>query len=140
MSQECCSSGNQIMLLPCSGASNVGQLANQAAVELSREGYGKMFCLAAIGAGLPNFVKSAQTVPQLVAIDGCQVACTKHLLNKADVPIGAYIVVQDLGIEKNTNTILDPAQVEKVKDAVKNLGSRPCCNASEQSTPTRCCG
>ncbi len=128
------------MLLPCSGASNLGQLANQAAVELTREGYGKMFCLAAIGAGLPNFVKSAQTVPTLVAIDGCQVACTKHLLNKADVPIGSYVVVQELGIEKNMNTILDPAQVEKVKEAVKSLGAQPCCSASEQAANSTCCG
>ncbi|MGC8906206.1 MAG: putative zinc-binding protein [Desulfomonilaceae bacterium] len=140
MSNECCSSAHQIMLLPCSGASNLEQLANQAAVELTREGYGKMFCLAAIGAGLPNFVKSAQTVPQLVAIDGCQVACTKHLLNKADVPIGSYLVVQDLGIEKNMNTVLDPAQVEKVKEAVKNLGAQPCCGASQQSSGSTCCG
>lgn len=139
MSNECCSSGNQLMLLPCSGASNLGQLANQAAVELTREGHGKMFCLAAIGAGLPNFVKSAQTVPNLVAIDGCQVACTKHLLNKANVPIGSYIVVQDLGIEKNMNTILDPEQVEKVKQAVRNSGSGTCCNVGQQAEST-CCG
>lgn len=30
------------MILACSGDSNVGQLSNQAAVELTREGFGKM--------------------------------------------------------------------------------------------------
>ena len=40
MFSECCTSSGNIMLLPCSGGSNVGQLANQAAVELTQEGFG----------------------------------------------------------------------------------------------------
>jgi len=32
MSNDCCSGESQIMILACSGASNVGQLSNQAAV------------------------------------------------------------------------------------------------------------
>ena len=54
------------MILACSGASNVGQLSNQAAVELTREGYGQMFCLAAIGARLEKFVRYARNVPSMV--------------------------------------------------------------------------
>jgi len=72
MTQECCTSNKQVMILACSGASNVGQLSNQAAVELTREGFGKMYCLAGIGAHLSGFVQSAKDVPALVAIDGCQ--------------------------------------------------------------------
>lgn len=37
------------MILACAGGSKVGQLANQAAVELTQEGFGKLFCLAGIG-------------------------------------------------------------------------------------------
>jgi len=37
------------MILACSGGSNVGQLSNQAAVALTREGFGKMYCLAGVG-------------------------------------------------------------------------------------------
>lgn len=51
MSKSCCSSSPQRMILACSGGSNVGQAANQAAVELTREGFGKMYCLVGIGAG-----------------------------------------------------------------------------------------
>jgi uncharacterized metal-binding protein len=40
------------MILACSGGSNVGQLSNQAAVDLIREGFSKMFCLAGIGGHL----------------------------------------------------------------------------------------
>jgi uncharacterized metal-binding protein len=38
MSDECCAPSGNIMILACSEGSNVGQLSNQAAVELTREG------------------------------------------------------------------------------------------------------
>ena len=49
MAETCCERGNDVMILACSGGSNVGHLSNQAAVELAQEGFGKMFCLAGIG-------------------------------------------------------------------------------------------
>ena len=99
MSEECCAPSSNIMILACSGASNVGQLSNQAAVELTREGFGRMFCLAGIGAHLSGFVQSAKDVPVMVAIDGCPVACARTILEHAEVPIGAYVAITDLGIE-----------------------------------------
>ena len=51
MAEECCTPGGNIMILACSGGSNVGQLSNQAAIELTQEGFGKMFCLAGIFLG-----------------------------------------------------------------------------------------
>ena len=42
MAEECCVPAGDIMLFACSGGSNVGQLANQAAVELTQEAFGKM--------------------------------------------------------------------------------------------------
>jgi len=119
MTQECCSVKTEIMILACSGASNLGQLANRAAVELTREGFGKMSCLAAIGAHLDNFVHSARNAPTLVAIDGCPVGCARHALEHAGISLQTYVLLYDLGIEKTKDTILDPADVEKVKAAVR---------------------
>jgi uncharacterized metal-binding protein len=119
MTQDCCTTNKQIMILACSGASNLGQLSNQAAVELTREGFGKMFCLAGIGAHLSGFTQSAKDVPAMVAIDGCQVACAKKILEHADIPLRAYVAISDLGIEKNMDTNLNQEEVEKVKSAVK---------------------
>jgi uncharacterized metal-binding protein len=109
------------MILACAGGSNVGQLSNQVAVELTQEGFGKLFCLAGIGAHLSGFVQSARDIPQLVVIDGCEVGCAKGILDQADVPVRGYLVLTDLGIEKNKNLILNRAEVEKVKQAVKDL-------------------
>jgi uncharacterized metal-binding protein len=124
MSQECCAPNNNIMILACSGASNLGQLSNEAAVELAREGFGKMFCLAGIGAHLSGFVQSAKDVPAMVAIDGCPVACARKILEHAEIPLKAYVAVSELGIEKNMDTNLKREEVEKVKVAVKEACNR----------------
>lgn len=82
MSDDCCSQTGNIMILPCSGGSNVGQTANQAAVELTREGFGKMYCLAGIGGALNSFVQSAKDVEEMIVIDGCDIACGRACLEK----------------------------------------------------------
>lgn len=83
------------MVLACAGGSNVGQLSNQAAVELTQEGFGKLFCLAGIGANLSSFVQSARDVAQLVVLDGCEMGCAKGILERAGVPLRGYLVISD---------------------------------------------
>jgi len=119
MTKDCCASDGNIMILACSGGSNVGQLSNQAAVELTREGFGQMFCLAAIGAHLPKFVNYAQKVSSMVAIDGCSMGCIRAILEHAGVPLQSYVVLTELGIEKNMNSNLEKADIERVKQAVR---------------------
>ncbi len=119
MAEECCAPGGDVMILACSGGSNVGQLSNQAAVELTQEGFGKIFCLAGIGEQLSGFVQSARDVPQMVAIDGCPVGCAKAILEHAEVPLKGYLVLTELGIEKNKDFKLGREEIEKVKAAVK---------------------
>ncbi|MBU0972756.1 MAG: putative zinc-binding protein [Proteobacteria bacterium] len=118
MTQDCCASGGNIMILACSGGSNVGQLSNQAAIELTREGVGKMFCLAGIGAQLGGFVQSAKEVDTMVAIDGCPVGCAKAILEQAQVPLKNHLVITELGIEKNKNLTPRAEDIARVKSAV----------------------
>ncbi|MBF0573131.1 MAG: putative zinc-binding protein [Desulfamplus sp.] len=121
MSESSCGSNGQIMILPCSGGSNVGQLSNKAAVELTKEGFGKMFCLAGIGAHLGGFVKSAQDIPTLIAIDGCSVGCAKTILEHAQIPVKNHLVITDLGIEKNKDLNLKESEINDVKQGVKKI-------------------
>jgi uncharacterized metal-binding protein len=107
------------MILACSGAANVGQMANRVAVELTREGFGQMFCVAALGAHLPKFVSYARKVPSMVAIDGCSVGCVRAILEHAEVPLRNYVVLTEFGFEKNMNSNLEQADIEKVKQAVR---------------------
>jgi uncharacterized metal-binding protein len=123
MADTCCVPGGNVMILACSGGSNVGQLSNQAAIELTREGFGKMFCLAGIGGHLTGFVQSAKDVPAMVAIDGCSQACARKTLEHAEIPIKSYLMLTDLGIEKNKDFSLKRDEIEKVKMAVKDAVS-----------------
>jgi uncharacterized metal-binding protein len=75
------------MILACSGGSNVGQLSNRAAVELTQEGFGKIYCLAGIGGHLKKFIHSTKEAPGLVVIDGCAVGCSKAILEHAEVDV-----------------------------------------------------
>jgi uncharacterized metal-binding protein len=140
MADNCCTGGGDIMILACSGGSNVGQITNQAAVELTREGFGKMFCLAGIGGQLSRFVQSARDAPVMVAIDGCQMGCAKAVLKLTQVLLSHYLVVTDEEIEKNKNFNLDRADIDRVKEAVKRAVSQ---KASPILGPVRgecCCG
>jgi uncharacterized metal-binding protein len=119
------------MILACSGGSNVGQLSNQASVELTREGFGKMFCLAGIGGQLSGFVQSARDIPGMVVIDGCPLGCAKACLEKAEVPVRGYLVLTELGIEKNKVLHLNREEIEKVKEAVK----KAVCHETAQIPP-----
>jgi uncharacterized metal-binding protein len=121
MSQECCTTTAPRMILACAGGSNVGQLSNRAAVELTQEGFGKIFCLAGVGAHLSGFVQSARDIDELVVIDGCEIGCAKAILEHADIPIKKYLLITELGIEKNKNMNLNPAEIARVKQAVKEV-------------------
>jgi len=121
MAEECCTPGGNIMILACSGGSNVGQLSNQAAIELTQEGFGKMFCLSGIGGHLSGFVQSAKDVPAMVAIDGCEVGCAKAILDHAEIQTKNYLVLTELGIEKNKDFKLKAEDIQKVKAAVKSV-------------------
>lgn len=141
MTQQCCAENKETMLLACSGASNLGQLANQAAVELTREGFGKMSCLAAVGGHLKTFVQSAQNVSHLIAVDGCPVGCARHILEHVGIRPQFYVVLCDLGIEKTMDTNLDQSDLEKVKAAIKeSFNGRTVAVAVNPGPSKSCCG
>ncbi|WP_027717933.1 putative zinc-binding protein [Desulfovirgula thermocuniculi] len=116
-----CEGGGEkvILLFPCSGASNVGQLTNQAAIELTREGVGKMYCLAGIGGRLEGFINTAKGADAVVAIDGCPAACARATLEGAGVPIHHYFMVTEMGIKKTHTFDLKPEDIALVCRRVK---------------------
>lgn len=121
MREDCCkTSGAPTMLLPCSGASNTGQLANRAAVELTREGFGKMFCLAGIGGRLSGFIQSAKDTESVLVIDGCRTACGRAVLQSAGIQEFKHLVVTDYGVERENGFDLNDEDVDMIKEAVKN--------------------
>jgi uncharacterized metal-binding protein len=47
---KCLCGCSNVRVVACCGASNVGQIANQAAIELAKEKVAGFFCLAGVGA------------------------------------------------------------------------------------------
>jgi uncharacterized metal-binding protein len=114
MEDKCLCEPTEILIFPCSGGSNVGQIANQAGVKLTQDGMGRFFCLAGIGAHVSGMVESTKAGKMLVAIDGCPVACAKKTLEHAGFNIDEYVQVTDLEIEKNHDLNPLTPDVEKV--------------------------
>ena len=106
MSENCsCGCGNGIKLLySCSGAANTGLLADSVSRKLMRENYGKMTCLAAVGAELSGFIESAKSATTNIVIDGCPVACGKKIFDKAEMAYQHFILT-DFGVEKGKTEI-----------------------------------
>ena len=125
MAEQCTCKAEEITILPCSGGSNCGQIANQAAVSLDTLGIGKIYCLAGIGAHIDGMVESAKSAKRLVAIDGCQVACAKKTIEHAGLKVTDWICVTDEGIRKSHDLLLEQADIESITQKAKELLARP---------------
>ncbi|MEW6374785.1 MAG: putative zinc-binding protein [Thermodesulfobacteriota bacterium] len=114
MEEKCLCEPTEILIFPCSGGSNVGQIANEVSVKLTQNGMGKFFCLAGIGGHVSGMIESTKAGKILVAIDGCPVACAKKTLEHAGFNIDEYVQVTELDIEKDHDLNLTSADVDKV--------------------------
>ena len=114
MNEKCLCEANEILIFSCAGSSNVGQIANQAAIKLAQGGVGRYSCLAGIGGHVSGIVESTKAGKMLVAIDGCPVGCGKKTLEHTGFNIDEYVQVTDLGIEKNHDFNIDLSNIGKV--------------------------
>jgi uncharacterized metal-binding protein len=98
--QECACSAAPKLIFACSGAADVGAVADQAARKLTREGAGKMFCLAGVGGRVGGIMKTTESATKILAIDGCPLACAKNCLEEAGFTKYEYLQLADLGMVK----------------------------------------
>jgi uncharacterized metal-binding protein len=49
------------------------------------------------------------------------VGCAKAILENSQVPLSHYLVITDVGIEKNKNFNLERSEIDHVKNAVKKI-------------------
>jgi uncharacterized metal-binding protein len=103
------------LIFACSGAADVGRIADLAARKLSADGAGKMFCLAGIGGRVGGIVETTRSAHKILVIDGCSLDCARKTLENADFSKFEYIRLSDLGMEKGKTAVADDA-VDKVVD------------------------
>jgi uncharacterized metal-binding protein len=112
-----CSSTNKgpRLIFSCSGAADVGELADRAARSLSRDGHGKMFCLAGIGGRVSGIMKTTEAAVSILAIDGCPLDCAKKSLEEAGFKKVNHLRLSDLGYEKGKTSVTEQS-IAKVID------------------------
>lgn len=105
--------GASKLIFACSGAADVGAIADQAARKLSRQGAGKMFCLAGVGGRVSGIMKTTEGADRILAIDGCLLSCAKNGLEQAGFTKFEHLQLANLGLEKGDSPVNDE-KVEKV--------------------------
>ena len=103
------------LIFPCSGAADVGEIADQAARKLTREGAGKMYCLAGIGGRVNDIVVNTQAAGKILAIDGCPKDCARHTLEHAGFKDFAHLRLADIGLAKGAS----PANEDNIRAAAE---------------------
>ncbi len=112
MSDECCGSNSaETLVFTCAGAAYSGQVSNRAGVNLMQDGTGNLFCVAAVGASIPEKMERARNAGRRVVIDGCEDHCARKIIERAGLPVDLHVDVTTLGIEKK------PAKPEMINDA-----------------------
>ncbi len=111
--QSCGCGGGAKLIFACSGAADVGEIADKAARKLTRDGKGRMFCTAGLGGRISGILKTTEAAEGVLAIDGCPLNCVKSSLEQAGFTAFKHLQLADLGLEKCQSPVTEES-VNKV--------------------------
>ena len=117
---SCECSAAPTLIFACSGAADVGEITDLVARKLTREGVGKMFCLAGVGGRVDPILETTKAAEQIVALDGCPLDCVRQTLELANLADFRHLRVTDLGMKKG-ETAATPAVVAQVAQETRSL-------------------
>lgn len=124
--KKCLCNSDDILIFACSGGSNCGQIANQVAINLTKEGMGELSCLAGVSAYIGEIIEAAKSAHKIIAIDGCSDACAKETLKKNGLLVKYHIDITTEGIVKNRDFKLSQQDIffitKRVKQKLKEGG------------------
>jgi uncharacterized metal-binding protein len=101
------------LIFSCSGAADVGHISDLSARKLTRDGAGKMFCLAGIGGRVSGIMETTKAAAKILAIDGCPLECARKSLEEAGINEFEHLRLTDLGMKKGQSPVSDES-VDKV--------------------------
>ncbi|TFH87728.1 zinc-binding protein [Billgrantia azerbaijanica] len=112
------------LVYACSGCSDVAQLANEVALRLDHASVAEMSCIAGVGGGVPGLVRVARSGRPIVAIDGCQLHCVTHCLERAGVTATEHVRLYEHGYRKRRGKRYAEEEVDAVVEDVCQLIAR----------------
>lgn len=100
--QSACSCGKiqYNLVFACSGAADIGAIADQAARALSRDKTASMCCTAAIAARIPDILDKASNASRILVIDGCDKGCAREIMDEGGFSGYSYVELGAAGLEK----------------------------------------
>ena len=104
----------KVTVYACSGASNLGQLANEIAVRLDRLGLADLACATEVGA---DGDEKGSSKPVL-AISGCTSACCAAMLARHGIAVSRSVILAERGIAKAKHVLVDDDSTERVFEQV----------------------
>ena len=110
------------LIFACSGAADVGEIADRAARKMARDGAGKMFCMAGIGGRVSGIMKATEVAQEVLAIDGCPLDCVKNSLEQAGFSGFKHVRLAEMGMVKGQSPVTDEAIAAAAQAGVDMLG------------------
>jgi len=86
----------------CSGCSNLAQMAHNISLNLDGDGMAEMSCVSGVVGRVAPIMALAQSGRPIIAIDGCDLGCTKACLDASGLITDHYYKISDLGFEKRS--------------------------------------
>ncbi len=138
---SCACTSAPTLIFACSGAADVGAIADQTARLMTRTGQGKMFCLAGIGGRVSGIMKSTEAAARILAVDGCPLNCVRNCLQQAGINNFQHLQLADLGMEKGKSPVTEESIAKAAAAGVAALAGQ----TWRRDDPTasaapRCCG
>ena len=96
----------EYMVLTCSGACDLGQIADTVARKLRDNKVRKMNCLAVVGAGIQPSIDAFKKA-NILLIDGCPTECGKRILDKEEFTGYKHLRITDLGYIKGNTAVTE---------------------------------
>lgn len=107
------------LVYSCSGCSSAAQMANFLAVQLDRMNLAEMSCIAGVGGNVKKLVNTALSGREIIAIDGCPLACAKACLSNHAVTPGVHIELTSYGVSKRQHEDFDKDQALTILELLK---------------------
>ena len=118
---KCSCSGGPKLIFACSGAADVGAVTDQAGRKMTRDGVGKMFCLAGVGGRVSGIMKMTEAASGVLAIDGCSLLCAKNCLEQAGFTDFEHLCLSELGMEKGHTEVSEANVALVASEGAKKL-------------------
>ncbi len=93
----------------------MGELSDQAARQMTKDGAGKMYCLAGIGGRVETIMANVRGAAKVLVIDGCGQECARKTLELAGFSGFQHLKLWEMGFKKG-ETPVTPERVRAVAD------------------------